>query len=106
MRFLYLGLAVAFNVAAYVVFKAISPRPRDVLWTSLFGVGLALGGVNTFFFNGALRELRLAVAYPAFAGTSIALVVVVSAAFFKEPIAVSDVLGAAAIVLGIFLLTR
>lgn len=106
MRFGYLGLAVAFNLAAYVVFKAISPRPHDALWTSLFALGLALGGVNTYFFNGALRELRLAVAYPVFAGSSITLVVVVSAVLFKEPLGVTDILGAAAIVLGIVLLAR
>lgn len=106
MRFILLGLAVAFNVAAYVVFKGISARAHDLVWGSLFTLGLALGAVNVYLFTAALRELQLAVAYPAFAGASIALVVLVSAILFQERIAVVNVIGAAVVVLGILFLTR
>jgi multidrug transporter EmrE-like cation transporter len=50
--------------------------------------------------------LHLAVAYPAFAGASIALIVLVSAVLFHEQIAAVQGLGAAVVVLGIFILTR
>ena len=106
MNHVYLALAVAFNVSAYMVFKAISSKPHGVLWASLFGSGLALGGINTYFFTQALRGIALATAYPIFAGTSISLVVLCSGVLFGEKVGTTDILGAAAIVIGIVILTR
>jgi Membrane transporters of cations and cationic drugs len=106
MKYLYLALAVGFNVSAYILLKRISGRGHDVVWGSLFGIGLALGAVNVYFFTRALAELQLAVAYPAFAGAGIALVVLASALLFQERISAGQGLGAAVVVLGIVLLTR
>lgn len=54
----------------------------------------------------ALRELKLAVAYPAFAGASITLIVLVSAWLFEERITAENLVGAALVMVGIVALTR
>lgn len=104
--FIYLTLAVTFNVAAYIVFKSISARSHDAVWFALFGAGLALGGVNTLFFTQALRSLKLGFAYPAFAGASIAAVMLVSTLLFAEQAKPINALGAVLVVLGIVALSR
>ncbi len=106
MRYAYLMLAVVFNVGAYAVFKSISGRPYGASWLAMFALGLALGGVNTFFFATALRELKLAVAYPVFAGASIAAVVLMSAHGFGEKVTLAHVAGAGLVLAGIVVLTR
>ena len=106
MRFTYLGLAIAFNVAAYIVFKAISLRPHNSIWAAFFALGLALGAINVFFFTIALRELRLGVAYPVFAGASISAIVLISAWLFAERFTPVNAVGAALVVAGIVALTK
>lgn len=106
VKYIFLGLAVAFNVSAYMLLKGISGRSHDVVWGSLFAIGLALGAVNVYFFTRALAELQLAVAYPAFAGASIAIIVCLSAVLFQERISAVQGLGAAVVVIGIVFLTR
>lgn len=106
MRYFYLSLAVLFNVGGYIIFKAISSRQQDLVWLLAFAAALALGAVNVFFFTKALRDLNFAVAYPAFSGASITLVVLVSAVVFDERTQPIHLLGAATVVLGIYLLTR
>jgi multidrug transporter EmrE-like cation transporter len=106
MKYLHLILAVAFNVSAYVIFKGISTRPNDIIWTALFSVGLGLGAVNVFFFTKALRDINLAVAYPTFAGASIALIVLVSSLLFRERIDMTNIIGSIVVVFGIYLLTK
>ena len=106
MKYLLLALAVAFNVGSYVIFKLVSAMPHSLAWAGLFACGLALGAANVFLFTAALRELRLATAYPAFAGVSITLIVLVSALLFNEKVSSLNVAGAALVVLGIALLSR
>jgi len=106
MRFAYLGLAIAFNVAAYIVFKAISLRPHDSIWAAFFALGLALGAINVFFFTIALKELRLVVAYPVFAGASISAIVLASAWLFAERFTPINAVEAALVVAGIVALTK
>ena len=106
MRYVLLALAVAFNVAGYAIFKFISAKPHGLAWAGLFACGLALGALNVFLFTLALRELKLAVAYPAFAGASITLIVLLSAWFFNEKLTTTNVAGAVLVVLGIVLLFK
>ena len=106
VAYLNLALAVAFNVAAYAVFKAISDKEHTLYWALLFGGGLALGAINTFCFTSALRSLKLAVAYPVFSGASIAGVVAVSVLVFKEQTSLINLVGAGLVVFGIALLAR
>ena len=106
MKYLYLGLAVVFNVAGYTIFKAISQRQQDLVWVAWFALALALGAVNVLFFTKALRDINFAVAYPAFSGASITMVVLVAAVIFHERVQPINLLGAATVVIGIYLLTR
>lgn len=106
MRYALLALAVAFNVGSYGVFKFISARPHGPVWAGLFACGLALGAVNVFLFTTALRDLKLAIAYPVFAGASITLIVLFSAWVFGEKVSSTNFAGAALVALGIALLSR
>jgi multidrug transporter EmrE-like cation transporter len=106
MKYALLALAVAFNVGGYTVFKVIAAKPHGLLWAALFASGLALGAVNVFFFTAALRELRLAVAYPAFSGASIAFIVLISAWHFGEKLTAMNLAGAVLVVLGVVFLSR
>ena len=104
MPYAQLALAVALNVASYLLYKTIATRPHGVAWAATFAFALALGAANVWFFTAALRTLRFAVAYPLFSGASIALVIVASAWLFGEALTAVNVAGAAVIVLGIWLL--
>lgn len=106
MKFAYLGFAIVFNVAAYIVFKAISLRPHNSIWAAFFVLGLALGAINVFFFTLALKEFKLGVAYPVFAGASISAIVLVSAWLFAERFTPMNAVGAALVVAGIVALTQ
>ena len=106
MRFALLALAVAFNVGSYGVFKFISAKPHGLAWAGLFACGLSLGAVNVLLFTTALRDLKLAIAYPVFAGASITLIVLLSAWFFDEKVTSMNFAGAALVALGIALLSR
>ena len=106
MKYIFLTLAVLFNVAGYIIFKMISSRQEDLVWLLSFAAALALGAINVFFFTKALKEINFAVAYPAFSGASITLVVLVSALMFQERIQSINLLGAAIVVLGIYFLTK
>jgi len=101
-----LALAVAFNVGSYVIFKSISARPHGLAWAISFACGLALGAANVFLFTTALRDVKLAIAYPVFAGASITLIVLLSAWLFDEKVSSMNYAGAALVGLGIALLSR
>ena len=73
MRYIYLFLSIAFNVTSYLLYKNISNKPHDILWIVIFTIGLALGGVNVFFFTKALKDIQLSIAYPIFSGGCIFL---------------------------------
>ena len=106
MRNIYLILAVAFNVASYLVYKSISHKETNNLWYMIFVFGLMLGGINVLFFTKALRELRLSIAYPVFSGGCIFFMVILSCAFFGERISVVNMIGALVIVVGIALMSN
>jgi multidrug transporter EmrE-like cation transporter len=106
VRYALLALAVAFNVGSYVLFKYISAKPHGLAWAGLFACGLALGAINVFLFATALRELKLAIAYPVFAGASITVIILLSAWFFDENVSSTNFAGAVLVVLGIAFLSR
>ncbi len=106
VRYALLALAVAFNVGSYMVFKFISSKPHGPAWAGLFASGLGLGAINVFLFTTALRELKLAIAYPVFAGASITLIVLLSAWFFDEKVTSINFAGAVLVALGIAFLSR
>jgi multidrug transporter EmrE-like cation transporter len=104
--YLYLSLAAAFNISAYVVFKSISGQPHGGYWAAMFALGLALGGINTGLFTMALSRLALSTAYPIFAGASFAGIMLVGAVVFRETLSTSVVLGTLIVALGIWVITR
>lgn len=62
-----LGSAVAFNVAAYLLYRSIADAvPR--IWWPIFTIGLTLGAANTFLFARSIKPIPLSVAYPVFTG--------------------------------------
>jgi multidrug transporter EmrE-like cation transporter len=105
MPALFLALAVAFNVAHNVLLKASASREA---WMRLAWVVFALlvGAINALSMSKALERMPLSIAYPTFAGASVALLVVAGALFYGERVSVSTVLGVAAIALGITLVHR
>jgi multidrug transporter EmrE-like cation transporter len=99
-------LAVAFNVASYLLYKSIANKQGDILWTMIFTSGLILGGVNVLFFTKALKDIQLSIAYPVFSGGCIFFIVVLSHFIFGERISAVNIIGAIAMVVGITLMTN
>lgn len=106
MRHVDLFLAVAFNVASYLLYKSISNKESNILWFMIFGLGLILGGINVLFFTKALKNITLSVAYPVFSGACIFSMVILSHLIFGEKISVINMVGAFVIVVGIALMSN
>lgn len=103
----YLGLggAVAFNVAAYLVYKSIADAaPR--IWWPVFAVGLMLGAANTFLFARSIQAIPLSVAYPVFTGASFVFITLAAAVAFHERLLPTHLLGIALVLAGIVLTMR
>ena len=106
MKYVFLSLAVLFNVSAYIIFKTISGKQNNLNWFIVFSIGLILGAINTYLFTKALKEINLGVAYPIFSAASITLIMLVSVFIFNERINLINLIGAFIIIIGIVLLTR
>ena len=106
MKYIFLSLAVLFNVSAYIIFKSISGKQNNFHWFIIFSIGLTLGAVNTYLFTRALKEINLGVAYPIFSAASITLIMLVSVFIFNERINLINLIGAFIVIVGIILLTR
>ncbi len=102
---LQLGLAALFNVGLNVFFKLAGERTAPTKYVFL-AIGLALGGGYAYCFARALEKLDLGLAYPAFAGASIVLTMLVGLFVFGEAFAWPKVLGAAFITAGIVIAFR
>jgi multidrug transporter EmrE-like cation transporter len=103
--YLALGGAVVFNVAAYLVYKAIAGTvPR--IWWPMFGVGLLFGAANTFLFARSITAIPLSVAYPVFTGISFAVITLAAALAFDERLSSIHLLGIGLVMTGIVLVTR
>lgn len=107
MSAIYLALAVAFNVIANALFKYASGMPGwSMRKISLFGLGLAIGLVNTLCYIKALEAYALSVAYPVFMAGSVILITLISALLFSEQISVQKAAGLCAIGVGLALLWK
>ena len=106
MKYVYLFLSVAFNVASYLLYKSISNKPSDIFWFIVFASGLVLGGINILFFTKALKDIHLSIAYPVFSGGCIFFMVILSHLIFGEKISVMNMVGASVIVVGIALMSN
>ncbi len=106
MKYLYLFLSVAFNVASYLIYKGISGKEHNFLWNLIFALGLALGAINVLFFIKALKGINLSIAYPIFSGGCIFFMAILSHLIFGEKMGAIHIAGAAVIVLGIALMSN
>jgi multidrug transporter EmrE-like cation transporter len=106
MKYVYLFLSIAFNVLSYILYKSISNKEGNILWFSVFALGLIFGGINVLFFTRALKNINLSIAYPIFSGTSIFLMVMLSHFIFGERISSLNVIGAFVIIAGIALISN
>ena len=106
MRYVYLFLSVAFNVASYLLYKGISNRQGGILWFAVFASGLVLGMINIWFFTKALRDMQLSIAYPVFSGACIFLMTLLAHLIFGERISIVNMVGAAVVVVGIALMSN
>jgi len=106
MKYAFLCLAVAFNVASYVVYKSIAHKQGGVMWLVVFALGLILGGFNVLFFTKALKDIPLSIAYPVFSGACIFSVVLLSQMIFGEKLSAVNLAGAVVVVIGIALMSN
>lgn len=106
MRYVYLFLAVAFNVVSYLLYKSISDKQGGLLWLVVFGSGLVLGGINVLFFTKALKDIPLSIAYPVFSGACIFFMALLSHLMFGEKMSAVNMVGAAVVVVGIALMSN
>jgi len=106
MKYLYLFLSVAFNVASYLLYKEISTKEHNIFWALIFALGLILGGINVVFSIKALKGIHLSIAYPVFSGGCISFMVILSHLIFGERISAIHLVGAAVIVFGIALMSK
>jgi small multidrug resistance pump len=104
---LFLALAVAFNVSHNVMLKFSAAEGLEPLKRyALIGFALMLGLFNAYFFSRALERLPLSSAYPSFSGTSVVLTMALGVFFFLEGMSLNKIIGAACVIVGIWLLNR
>jgi len=106
MRYGYLILSIAFNVASYLLYKSISNKQSDLFWVLIFLSGLILGGINVLFFTRALKEIKLSIAYPVFSGACIFFIVLFSNVIFGEKINAINMAGAVVVAAGIAMMSN
>jgi multidrug transporter EmrE-like cation transporter len=106
MKYVYLFLSVAFNVASYLLYKSIANKQGDILWIIVFALGLILGGINVLFFTKALKNIDLSIAYPIFSGACIFFMVTLSRVIFGERMSAINMVGAVVVVVGIALMSK
>jgi multidrug transporter EmrE-like cation transporter len=106
MKYIFLTLAVLFNISAYIIFRSISGKQTNFHWFIIFSIGLILGAINTFLFTKSLKEINLGIAYPIFSAASITLIIFISVFIFNEKLSPINIIGAFITIVGIILLTR
>lgn len=101
---IFLVSAILLNAGSGVFYKW-SAQSSGAVATLLFVAGLALGGVNAFFYTRSLNRIHLNVAYPIFSAGSILLVALASVLIFSETFSLKQGLGIGAVLVGIVLVT-
>ncbi|MDG4830855.1 multidrug efflux SMR transporter [Solwaraspora sp. WMMD1047] len=100
MAWLFLGAAIAFEVAATSLLKSTAGFTR-------LGPTLAClaGYAGSFYLLSlALRQLQVGVAYAIWSGLGTAAIAVIGALFLAEPITVAKVTGIVLIIAGVVIL--
>jgi drug/metabolite transporter (DMT)-like permease len=107
---LYLILSLLCQATASVLGKTAALRLGDPTLVAFLSNPWYLGGLSclvlqAFFWQLVLREVRLMVAYLV-TSLNYFLVLAASRVFFQERVSVSNVIGAAIIVVGVYLVVR
>lgn len=114
MALILLSLSVLANITANILFKramAQTPGGFDLgtLQTVIFNPSFWLGGFSAgmvlVFYLLALRQNGLAGSYAFATSFSLVGITIASAVFFKEPLSIQSVAGAALVVAGMFLIS-
>jgi small multidrug resistance pump len=104
---LLLLLAVAFNVAANLLFRHASAIPGyPAQKMVLLGGGLFIGLVNTLLYIKALEQMPLGTAFPLYSAASIVVIAAAAALLFGEAWSTQKVIGVVTICVGIVVLGR
>lgn len=110
MKFLYLALAVLFNITANIGMKIaaqggfhVTGSPGEFLkrnWPTL--ASLALYGVNALFYFLSLRHLSLSIVYPVIIATGFVAINLYAYFGLKEQITAWQIAGYVLVMVGIF----
>lgn len=100
MAYLFLGLAIAAEVAGTSLIKSTDGFSR--LWPSVFC--LAAYGLSFAFLAQAVKDVPVGVAYALWSGIGTVAIVAIGAAFLGEPLSGVKILGIALVVLGVVVL--
>lgn len=101
MPYVFLALAIVFEVAGTSLLKLSDGFTR--LWPS---VGVAVGyGLAFWMLSITLRSVPVGVAYAIWAGLGTALIAVIGAFFFGEPLGIVKIIGIGLIVAGVVALS-
>lgn len=115
MMWLSVALAIVLNALASVMLKLASQppfqlpslaRPFTVLSNWPLLVGLVSYGLAFGLYALAVSRLPLGVVYPVLTSGAIALVVMISVVWFKEPLHPSALMGVLLVLAGVVLITR
>ncbi len=109
---------VAFNAAANLLMKIGTQRLEGISLATFDGIvkGLLtnwalIGGCLSYvislgFYTFAIKNVKLSIGYPISVSCAMVLVTILSALMLKEPISITQLIGGAVILIGIFILTR
>lgn len=103
--YLFLILAIAFNVLTNLFFKLAGISVASRYWP-YFLTGLFFGLLNSFFITEAVRRIPLSTAFTVFSASSILLLTLVSNLFFRELLTPKKLIGMLVICFGIYLLVQ
>lgn len=99
-------LATILTLSHALMRAAASHSPFGMDWLIRMGTALALYAAVFFFYSFLLRTLALSVLYPTYTSLSMVGVFLVGAIYFNESITAQKLMGLAAVLVGVVLLSR
>ena len=97
MHWIYLALAIVFEVAGTTCMKLSAGFPRTVP-AVLMGIFYC---ICFFFLTLALKRIDVSVAYAVWSGIGVALIASIGVLYFREPVTMLKVVGLLAIIGGV-----
>lgn len=103
--YVFLGLAICFNVLTNSFFKLAGISTKD-RYLPYFITGLFFGLLNSYFITEAVKRIPLSTAFTVFSASSILLLTLVSNLFFRELLTPKKIIGMLIVCIGIYLLVQ